>query len=72
MTLETSYLTGGSSSDESPTYSPDGRKIAFASTRSYGSRRETQIYVVDVDGANLRQLTREGNNYAPSWSPHER
>ena len=68
VTLETSLVTGGRSSDESPVYSPDGRKIAFSSTRSYGSRRETQIYVVDVDGANLKQLTREGNNYSPAWS----
>ncbi len=68
VTLETSLITAGRSSDESPVYSPDGRKIAFASTRSYGNRRETQIYVVDVDGANLKQLTREGNNYAPAWS----
>jgi TolB protein len=68
VTLETSLVTGGRSSDESPVYSPDGRKIAFASTRNYGRRRETQIYVVDVDGANLKQLTREGNNYAPAWS----
>ena len=72
VTLESFLLTSGRSSDESPTYSPDGRKIAFASTRSYGRRRETQIYVVDVDGANLRQLTREGNNYAPSWTVHRR
>ncbi len=68
VTLETSLITRGASSDESPVYSPDGRKIGFASTRSYGSRRETQIYVVDVDGGNLKQLTREGNNYSPAWS----
>ena len=68
VTLETSLVTQGRSSDESPVYSPDGRKIAFASTRSYGSRRETQVFVVDVDGANLKQLTREGNNYSPAWS----
>ncbi len=68
VTLETSLITSGRSNDESPTYSPDGRKIAFASSRSYSRRRETQIYVVDVDGANLKQLTSEGNNYAPAWS----
>ena len=68
VTLESSLITRGRSSDESPVYSPDGRKLAFASTRSYGRRRETQIYVVDIDGANLKQLTREGNNYAPAWS----
>ena len=68
VTLETSLITQGRSSDESPVYSPDGRKIAFSSTRSYGGRRETQIFVVDVDGANLKQLTSAGNNYSPAWS----
>ena len=68
VTLETSLVTSGRSNDESPVYSPDGRKIAFASSRTYSRRRETQIYVVDVDGANLKQLTSEGNNYAPAWS----
>lgn len=68
VTLETSLITSGRSSDESPVYSPDGRKLAFSSTRSYSRRRETQVFVVDVDGANLKQLTREGNNYSPAWS----
>ena len=68
VTLETSLITAGRSNDESPVYSPDGRKIAFASSRSYSRRRETQVYVVDIDGANLKQLTSEGNNYAPAWS----
>ena len=72
VTLETSLITSGRSSDESPVYSPDGRKIAFASARSYSRRRETQIYVVDVDGANLKQLTREGNNYSPTWSRRQK
>lgn len=30
------------------------------------------VYVVDVDGRNLRRLTTEGANYAGAWSPDDR
>ncbi len=48
----------------SPTWSPDGRQIAF--------NRDSHIYVIDADGENLRQLTRHKNNEQdlhPDWSP---
>ena len=49
-----------------PIYSPDGTRIAFASTRHGNS----EIYVMNVDGSNVRRLT---NNPAidvtPTWSP---
>jgi TolB protein len=38
-----------------PAWSPDGRQIAYASTRSGGA----QIWVVNADGTNLRQVTQE-------------
>jgi len=66
VTLETVQLTSGAGSNEAPTVSPDGRRIAFTSTRS-GS---PQIWVMDADGSNLRQLTREGRNESPAWSPY--
>jgi TolB protein len=40
-------------------------QIVFASKRG----ATWQIYVMDVNGANVRQLTSSGNNYAPVWSP---
>lgn len=41
-------------------------KIAFISNRS-GNK---EIYVVDYDGAGLRQVTRNGSiNMSPAWSP---
>lgn len=48
-------------------WSPDGTRVAFASKR--GSNFYN-IYVVNRDGSNLRQLT-SGNQYdvAPAWSP---
>jgi len=57
-------LTDGIGSNESPAFSPNGRHIAFTSTRS----GKTQIFTIDRDGNNLRQITREGDNKFPNWS----
>jgi eukaryotic-like serine/threonine-protein kinase len=52
-----------------PAYSPDGARIAFASTRS--GRR--QIWVCSHDGSDLVQLTEtEGQAVRPRWSPDGR
>jgi TolB protein len=66
-TLETTRLTTGPASNESPTFAPDGLRLAFARTLGNGPGR-TQIFVMDIDGGRLRQLTSIGNNWAPSWS----
>lgn len=57
-------VTDGIGSNESPSFSPNGRHIAFTSTRS----GKAQVFTVDRDGNNLRQITREGNNKFASWS----
>ena len=50
-----------------PSWSPDGDWIAFA-FGNFGDTR--QVYVMDRDGGNPRQLTRDaGHKYMPSWSP---
>jgi len=52
--------------NEDPTWSPDGRHIAFSSTRS-GHR---DIFVMHADGTEQRRLTNNGHdNYLPDWSP---
>ncbi len=63
-TRERRQITFGEGSNESPAYAPNGRHLAFSSTRA--GRR--QIYVIDRMGKNVRQLTRAGNNQTPAWS----
>ena len=63
-TGESHRLTDGIGTNESPVFSPNGRHVAFVSTRS----GKSQIFTIDRDGNNLRQITREGNNKYPSWS----
>lgn len=57
-------VTDGVGSNESPAWAPNGRHLAFASTRA----GRTHIFTVARDGQDLRQLTRQGNNVQPSWS----
>jgi TolB protein len=61
---ETRQITFGEGTNESPAWSPNGRHLAFMSTRAGRS----QVFTVDRDGRNLRQITKDGNNWTPNWS----
>lgn len=62
-----SRLTDNRAIDGEPTWSPDGRRIAFVSDRA-GS---PQLYVMNRDGSDQRRLTFEGSyNATPDWSPN--
>jgi TolB protein len=63
-TGETRRITDGIGSNESPAFAPNGRHIAFTSTRN----GKVQVYTIARDGNDLRQITREGNNKYPNWS----
>src|SRR5262245_33698985 len=47
-------LTRSKSENSYPAWSPDGKKIAFASDRDGA----VNVYVMDADGGNVKQLTR--------------
>ncbi|MGH3131923.1 MAG: TolB family protein, partial [Gaiellaceae bacterium] len=51
--------------DRFPTFSPDGRQIAFV--RRAG--RFGSLFVVNVDGSGLRQVTTDVHVDDPEWSP---
>jgi TolB protein len=61
---ETRQITFGEGTNESPAWAPNGRHLAFMSTR----QGRSQVFTVDRDGRNLRQITRDGNNTTPHWS----
>ncbi len=61
---EIRQITFGEGSNESPAWAPNGRHLAFTSTRA----GRTHVFTVDRDGRNVRQITREGNNQQPHWS----
>jgi TolB protein len=63
-TREIRQLTFGEGTNESPTWAPNGRHMAFMSTRS----GKSQIFTMARDGKDLKQITRSGNNYQPDWS----
>jgi Tol biopolymer transport system component len=69
-------VTNNRAFDRSPTFGPDGDKIAFDSNLSAGVGNptgDTEIFTVNLDGTNLRQLT---NNTArdlhPDYAPDGR
>lgn len=62
-TRQTRQLTTGRGSNESPSWAPNGLHLVFTSNRT-GSE---QIFAMNRDGSNLRQLTEEGANTMPRW-----
>ena len=59
--LTESYL------DEGPTWSPNGRVIAFFREAGPGAGRK--IWSVDLTGRNLKRLPTPGDASDPAWSP---
>jgi dipeptidyl aminopeptidase/acylaminoacyl peptidase len=57
---------------EDPQYSPDGRQIAFVVSEDslQTGKTNAEIYVMDANGANLRQMTDDSaKDTHPRWSP---
>ena len=59
---------GATGSSNAPEWSPDGANVVF--------HREVtgspQLFLVDVAGRRVRQLTSSGRNEDPSWAPDGR
>jgi TolB protein len=65
VTRQLVELTRDVGRNERPSWAPDGRHLVFESTRT-GTR---QIWSMIADGTQARQLTKQGQNESPNWSP---
>jgi len=61
--------TGGNS--QGPSFSPDGKWVAFtAYFDNYGDDHGCEIYIIRLDGTDLRRLTNNDYcDYQPRWGP---
>ena len=65
-------LTDGDFEDEGACWSPDGKRIAFASARDedWDITTARDVYVAGADGSGITKLTAaDGTCERPSWSP---
>ena len=65
-------LTNTAFAEWDPSWSPDGKRIAFTSSEAKDiERKRPQIYVMDADGKNRRRLSNKfikDAEWHPSWS----
>ena len=60
-------LTNNPGNDRDPSWSPDGKRIAFSSDRK-GDLENFEIYVMEADGGNLQNLTNNPDaDGGPAW-----
>ena len=64
-------LTPGSGNSQGPSFSPDGKWVAFtAYFDNYGDDHGCEIYIIRIDGTDLRRLTNNDYcDYQPRWGP---
>ncbi len=53
---------------DQPQFSPDGSQIVFAKW-GYSLGSQSEIWVIDADGTNLRRITTGYYDFNPVWSP---
>ena len=64
-------LTSSGGNSQGPSFSPDGKWVAFtAYFDNYGDDHGCEIYIIRVDGSDLRRLTNNDHcDYQPRWGP---
>jgi Tol biopolymer transport system component len=66
-------LTNFGCASFAPTFSPDGRKILFASNKLACDTRNFELYLMNLDGSGLEQVTQFGGFTSfPEFSPDGR
>ncbi len=58
-------LTFNKTIDYMPSWSPDGKRIAFTSYR----RGNADLYILSIYEGKINAIVTRGTSYAPSWSP---
>ena len=62
-------LESSSGGDFEPAFSPDGRRIAFASNRT----GDVELFLLELESGEVTRLTnREGSDGQPTWLPDGR
>ncbi len=65
----TDLTPGVMATHESPKWSPDGKMIAFASTRDDPEVVRSDVFVMNADGSGIRNLSRNpAEDFNPHWS----
>jgi Tol biopolymer transport system component len=64
-------LTPSGGNSQGPSFSPDGQWVAFtAYFDKYGDDHGCEIYIIRIDGTDLRRLTNNDYcDYQPRWGP---
>jgi TolB protein len=63
-------VTDFAGTDDEPAWSPDGKQIAFVSTRDGVADQTTDLYLLTIDGRQVTRLTSEDAGvHDPSWAP---
>jgi hypothetical protein len=58
---DTRQITNLNCASFAPTFTPDGKQILFSSNRHDCGGRKFELYLVNPDGTNLRQVTNLGS-----------
>jgi TolB protein len=72
MKTDGSAITRLILSGSEPVWSRDGSRLAFVRYSTAPGRQGRSVFVVNADGSGEREVTTEGDNVRPAWSPDGR